>query len=98
MLFFLTLGQVCYVLNCCYLQIQKRGPVLDKRVLEEIKIHRRLNHPNILKFFTSFEDNEHFYLVLELGTGGTLLAEHDRFNKHFSESISKFGSLHSYKP
>jgi calcium-dependent protein kinase len=32
----------------------------------------RLDHPNILKLYHSFEDDEKFYIVSELCEGGTL--------------------------
>jgi serine/threonine protein kinase len=29
-------------------------------------------HPNIIKLFGFFEDDRHFYIILEVGTGGQL--------------------------
>lgn len=34
--------------------------------MSEIKIHRKLNHTNIVKFTHSFEDHENVYILLEL--------------------------------
>jgi serine/threonine protein kinase len=31
-----------------------------------------LNHPNIVKLFNHFEDEENIYLVMEFATGGQL--------------------------
>lgn len=31
----------------------------------EITIHRELNHPNIIKLYHYFEDEEYVYLILE---------------------------------
>ena len=38
----------------------------------ELRILRRLDHPNILRLFESFEDTRNWYLVTELCTGGEL--------------------------
>ena len=42
------------------------------RFIEEIKLHSRLNHPNIVKFYGFFEEKDHICLVLEYLNGGTL--------------------------
>ena len=43
-----------------------------QKLLSEIKIHRGLNHPNIVKFEHVFEDNENVYILLEMCTSQTL--------------------------
>lgn len=43
-----------------------------QKLLSEIKIHRGLNHPNIVKFEHVFEDNENVYILLEMCTNQTL--------------------------
>lgn len=50
--------------------ILERG--LNERVRQEVSIHRKLDHPSILKLYTFFEDTEHVYLILELCRGGEL--------------------------
>ncbi|KAG8835886.1 Cell cycle serine/threonine-protein kinase cdc5/MSD2 [Serendipita sp. 399] len=40
------------------------------KLFAEIKIHKSLNHPNIVKFEECFEDEENVYMVLELCQGG----------------------------
>lgn len=45
---------------------------LLRRVAQEIKLHRKLNHPNIVKLFSYFEDKSYIYLVMELCAGGNL--------------------------
>lgn len=37
-----------------------------KKTKKEIKIHKSLNNPNIVKFHESFEDTNFFYIVIEL--------------------------------
>lgn len=39
----------------------------------EVDILYKLNHPNIIKLYTHFEDEESIYLVLEYADQGTLL-------------------------
>lgn len=43
-----------------------------QKLLSEIKIHRSLNHPHIVKFEHVFEDNENVYILLEICTNQTL--------------------------
>ena len=42
------------------------------RVLNEIRIHRSLNHENICKYEHSFEDSDKVYIVMEYCEKGTL--------------------------
>jgi len=37
-----------------------------EKTAQEITIHRSLNHPNIVKFHSYFEDVQNIYIVLEL--------------------------------
>jgi polo-like kinase 1 len=37
-----------------------------QKLISEIKIHKALHHPNIVKFEHYFEDTENVYLLLEL--------------------------------
>lgn len=54
--------------------------IIDKKALKgkedslenEIKVLRRLEHPNIVELMETFEDKEHVYLVIQLVTGGEL--------------------------
>ena len=39
-----------------------------QKLLSEIKIHRSLNHPHVVKFEHVFEDNENVYILLEMCT------------------------------
>lgn len=42
------------------------------RFRQEIDIMKNLDHPNIVKLFETFEDDEKIYLIMELCTGGEL--------------------------
>ncbi|XP_069192329.1 calcium/calmodulin-dependent protein kinase type 1 isoform X1 [Procambarus clarkii] len=54
--------------------------IIDKKALKgkedslenEIKVLRRLQHPNIVQLLDTYEDSEHVYLIIELVTGGEL--------------------------
>jgi calcium-dependent protein kinase len=41
-------------------------------VREEIKILQTLDHPNIIKYYETFENNRYMYLVMEYCPGGEL--------------------------
>lgn len=40
--------------------------------IQEIKIQMFLNHPNIVQLYGFFDDNTHFYIVMEYMDGGSL--------------------------
>ena len=42
------------------------------RLEREIRILRKLKHPNIIRFYALFDEEEHFFIVQELLTGGEL--------------------------
>lgn len=50
---------------------KKLGDSLVK-IKEEIKILARLDHPNICKYYETYESPRHFYLIMEYCGGGDL--------------------------
>lgn len=44
----------------------------EARFREEIAIMKRMDHPNIVRLFETFEDHKNIYLILELCSGGEL--------------------------
>eukprot|EP00761_Pharyngomonas_kirbyi_P012556 gb/GECH01012583.1/.p1 GENE.gb/GECH01012583.1/~~gb/GECH01012583.1/.p1 ORF type:complete len:618 (+),score=124.59 gb/GECH01012583.1/:1-1854(+) len=62
---------------------------ISERVVNEIEIHCQLDHPNIVKLYDSFEDEEYVYLVLELCESGNM-SEYIKKWKYISESESKY--------
>jgi len=51
-------------------QLERDSMILQ--VKQEVEIHSRLNHPNILKLYGYFYDPKRIYLVLEFACGGEL--------------------------
>ena len=44
-------------------------------LFNELKILQKLDHPNALRIYESFEDEKRYYIVTELCAGGTLFDE-----------------------
>jgi len=44
-----------------------------QKLQSEIKIHRRMKHPNIVEFIRTFEDSQHVYILLEKCSRQTLM-------------------------
>ena len=42
------------------------------RMYQEIKILKQLDHPNIVKIFDFYDDDDYMYIVTELCSGGEL--------------------------
>jgi len=62
-------------------QKMKKDLYLLKR---ELQILRKLDHPNIIKFYETYQDEKYFYLVMEYCSGGELLdriAKEGRLNE-----------------
>ncbi|KAG5730046.1 Cell cycle serine/threonine-protein kinase CDC5/MSD2 [Termitomyces sp. T112] len=59
------------------------------KLYAEIKIHRSLEHPNIVRFHDCFEDDDHVYLVLELCPSGSLM-ELLRRRRRFTEPEARY--------
>ncbi|EDW95202.2 serine/threonine-protein kinase polo [Drosophila yakuba] len=56
-----------------------------EKTAQEITIHRSLNHPNIVKFHSYFEDAQNIYIVLELCKKRSMMELHKR-----RKSITEF--------
>jgi len=41
-------------------------------ILKEADILKQLDHPHIIKYFTSFIENNCFYIIMEYAEGGDL--------------------------
>jgi len=58
------------------------------QITREIKIQAFLNHPNLIKLYDFFADEENIYLVLELACDGHLYEFLSRNGKFSEESSS----------
>jgi calcium-dependent protein kinase len=61
----------------------------SNKLLDEILILKNLDHPNIMKLYEFFEDDENCYLVSEFCDQGDLLQKLDKLN-YMNEIIVKF--------
>ncbi|RZF42320.1 hypothetical protein LSTR_LSTR003938 [Laodelphax striatellus] len=59
---------------------------VEHKIMQEVSIHRKLDHPNIVKFLGYTEDNNFIYLLLELCT-----------NRSMSELIKRRKYITSFK-
>eukprot|EP00812_Abedinium_dasypus_P002377 NODE_128_length_2006_cov_280.320349.p2 GENE.NODE_128_length_2006_cov_280.320349~~NODE_128_length_2006_cov_280.320349.p2 ORF type:complete len:551 (-),score=189.21 NODE_128_length_2006_cov_280.320349:308-1960(-) len=48
---------------------------LLERLVNEVEIMKNMDHPNIIKLYETFEDQDHSYFVMELCEGGDLFDE-----------------------
>ncbi|OMJ71749.1 hypothetical protein SteCoe_29968 [Stentor coeruleus] len=76
-----------------------------QKLMSEVKIHKSLNHTNIVKFEHFFEDNDYVYIILELCTNQTLsdlLRRRKRLTEleiqcYLLQVLSALKYLHSYR-
>ena len=57
------------------LQKMHMDSVQQEKLINEMRILRELDHPNIVKIMEYFEDEEKFYIVTELCSGGEVFDE-----------------------
>jgi calcium-dependent protein kinase len=64
--------------------IPKKAGIDREKLDKEIRIMTKLDHPNVVKLFQTFQDSRYVYLVMEMCQGGELF---DRIiqEKHFTE-------------
>ena len=80
-------------------------PRARQKLMSEIKIHKSLNHPNIVKFEHFFEDTDNVYILLELCTNQTLtelMRRRKRLKEvevqcYINQVISALKYLHSHR-
>lgn len=68
--------------------------------LNEIKILQQLDHPNILKLYEFYEDNNEYCLITDYWEGGDLyeyLSNHDKVDEyHIAEIMKQLFSILKY--
>ena len=55
-------------------------------VMGEVDMLRKVDHPNIVQYFETYESKENLYLVMEFCPGGELL------DSHFHQNVKKKGA------
>ena len=62
------------------IDINKVNKAIKREVLLEVSIMRKLKHPHIIKYYTSFLEDEFLYILMEYADGGDLhrLMKHRR--------------------
>ncbi len=65
-------------------------PSDERRLRREINIHSTLIHPHILSFYACFEDDNAFYIVLEMASKGDLLT-------HIRREHNGYMTIDNYK-
>jgi calcium-dependent protein kinase len=59
-------------------------------IIRELKIMKSLDHPNIIKFYETYQDQKYFHLVMEYCKGGSLLdkqIEKGKFTEPYTAKI-----------
>ena len=64
---------------------KKLDPAEKKRLFDEMEILMKIDHPNILRIYEVFEDENIFFIVTELVSGGELFDQIVNRN-HFTEA------------
>lgn len=55
-----------YAVKCINKGFLRQNPKAEEKLHTEVEIHKSLDHPRIVNFKDFFEDDEHYYMVLEL--------------------------------
>ena len=71
-----------------------------QQMQNEVKIMYSLNHPNILKLFNHFEDDNHVYLILEFAPGVSIYSQGPSLSGPLEAALEeirreKHGQVHS---
>lgn len=82
------------------------GGINPDMIYREIMIQKKLDHDNIIKLYSSKEDDNNFYLILEYAVGGSLYAkikkmkngmEEDKAFQYFIQASSAIAFLHEHQ-
>ena len=66
-----------------------RDEYQKRKVFQEITLHKRLQHPNIIRMLEVFESSKQIYIALEYAEGGDML-HFIRKIKRFSEAQTRY--------
>ena len=72
-------------------QVDKNQHKEDLEIfLQEIELMKVLDHPNIVKFFQVYEDDDYFYMVLEYLDGGELIERMEKTERFREDEIKNY--------
>lgn len=77
-----------YALKKIFKSTLKEYKMIDQ-FIKELKIHYKLNHPNIVKLYTHFQDDYHLFLLMEYAEGGQLMNHLKRDEQFVSRSVEQ---------
>ena len=66
-------------------------------VMDEVDLLKKVDHPNIVEYFETYDDKHYLYLVMELCTGGELFDSHDEYIKQGKAYTEKKAAEVIYK-
>jgi len=96
--------------NIYAIKVINKKKILESEMQDQMKLEVRimykLDHPNIIKLYNHFEDDDSFYLVLELASKGQLYTKLKRQGRLEERSAAQFirdvvaavSYLHALKP
>ena len=93
-----SFGKVFHTYNNNLKDFEVAIKVLNKRkiaenmddILREVDILTKLDHPNIVKYYESYDDEKFLYLVMEYIGGGELFDHiYQQHNQVFTEEVAK---------
>ena len=77
--------------NVYAVKVINKSKILENDLAAQVKLELRimyqLNHEYVIKLYNHFEDNDNFYLILQLAEGGQLYSKLKK-EGYFSERIS----------
>ena len=91
-----TVKKVCLIKNPSQIRAMKIIPkenivegVDSSKVIDEISILKKLDHPNIMKIYECFVDKDNFYIISDYCDQGDLLGKLEKLGK-MNEIVVKF--------
>jgi len=66
---------------CKQIAVSQMTSAQQRSVVREVLLLRRLRHPNIIRYYTSFVDGKYLYIITELAVGGDLQSLMERLRK-----------------
>ena len=64
------------------MELNHLKPKQQRECYHEVSILKRLNHPNIIKYYSSFLENENLYIIMEYAENGDLYSIIKHYKRH----------------